>query len=148
MKVEATTKTVASSVADSMAAAGGGGTSGSTDSMAAAGGAVATGAADAMEAAGGAAASLSVDADMSIKVESRTATAASSAADSVAPADSAAASSTMIVDMRPFVSIKLKSSEPVAEAADGIDDGWYMTGCTGGTAEDFEHLRRFRKLVE
>ena len=133
--------------ADSVAAAGGAAATSAADSMAAAGGAAATSAADSMAAAGRAAASLSVDADMSIKVESITATAASSVADSMAAADSAAASTYKDVDMRPFVSIKLDSSERVAAAAGGSDDGWYMTGSTGGTAEDFAHRRRFRELV-
>jgi len=137
----------ATDAADSMAAAGAAAATSAADSMAAAGDAVDTGAADFMAAAGRAAASLSVDADMYIKVESITATAASSVADSVAAADSAAASTYKDVDMRPSVSIKLESSERVAAAAGGSDDRWYMAGSTGGTAEDFAHRRRFRELV-
>jgi len=100
-----------------------------------------------MAAAGRAAASLSVDADMSIKVESITATAASSVADSMAAADSAAASTYTDVDMRPSVSIMFESRERVAAAAGESDDGWYMAGSTGGTTEELAHRRRFRELV-
>jgi len=97
------------------------------DSVAPAGTAAAGNAADSVAAAGGAA--------------------ASSAAASVASAGSAAPSTFVDVGMRPSVAIKVESGVRAAAAAGGIDDGWYMTGNTGGTAEDFARRRRFRELV-
>jgi len=73
--------------------------------------------------------------------------ATSSGAASVASVGSAAPCTSVDVDMRPLVAVKVESGERAAAAPGGRDDGWYMTGNTGGIADEFARRRLFRELV-